>query len=133
MTEPQAKGVFKALRLANPNYQPSVPESQNQIRYPSLVESWYSSRISWDVKLNSVAGKLERELEELKLKELFDEQISRELSGFTPILSVEDNQEDSKENDKRKQMFLDYRSKWRKALIENIEKELFEIKNSKGT
>ena len=132
MTEPQAREVFKALRLSNPTYQPHVPESHRPIKYPSLVESWYSDRISWDVKLNSVPGKLERELDEVKLQELFEEQISRELSGFTPIVSVENEKEDGEENERRKKMFLDCRSEWRKALIASIEKELFEIKNSKG-
>lgn len=133
MTEPHAKGVFKALRLANPNYQPSVPESQNKIRYPTLVDSWYSDRTSLDAKLNSIPGKLERELDESKLKELFEEQISRELSGFTPIVSVEDEREGGQENEKAKALFLECRREWGKALIESIEKELLEIKNTKGT
>ena len=133
MTEPHAKGVFKALRLANPNYQPSVPESQNKIRYPTLVDSWYSDRTSLDAKLNSIPGKLERELDESKLKELFEEQISRELSGFTPIVSVEDQREGGEENEKAKALFLECRREWRKALIESIKKELLELKNTKGT
>ena len=133
MTEPQAKGVLKALRLANPYYQPSVPESQSKIRYPALVDSWYSDRSNLDAKLKSVPGKLERELDESKLKELFEEQISRELSGFTPIVSVENEREGSQENEKTKALFLECRSKWREALIESIEKELLEVKNSKGT
>lgn len=103
------------------------------MKYPALVKTWYSDRISLSAKLGSVSGKLERELDESKLKELFEAQISRELSGFTPLRSIEDEKEGSEENEKRKAMFLECRSKWRKALIASIEKELLEIKNSKGT
>ena len=124
---------MKALRLVIPDYQPNTPESRSQIKYPTLVKSWYSDRVNLDEKLQSVPGKLERELDELRLKELFEQQILQELSGFTPIKSVEDDKGDSEMNQRRKEMFLECRSKWRKALIESIEKELFEIKNSKGT
>lgn len=125
---------MKALRLVIPDYQPSTPESQSQIKYPTLVKLWYSDRVNLiDEKLQSVPGKLERELDQLRLKELFEQQIVQELSGFTPIKSVEDDKGDSEMNQRRKEVFLECHSKWRKALIEGIEKELFEIKNSKGT
>lgn len=133
MTEPQAKGVANAIKLVNPHFRPTVDESQRQINYPSLVQSWYSDRNNSDIKLKSAPGRLERELNETRLHELFEEQISRELSGFTSILSIEDNNEDNKENEKLKEMFLECRNKWKEALVESFEKEMFKTQNTKGT
>ncbi len=107
-------------------------ESQSEISYPSLLKSWYTDRDNLDIKLKSVPGKLENELEESRLQELFEEQISRELSGFTPIMSIEDDNEENKENEKLKEMFLECRSKWKEALIESFEKDMFKTKNSQG-
>ena len=133
LTEPQAKGVLKALQLVKPYYSPKVPESSDEVKYPALVKSWYLERDNVHPELNTVPGYLVNELDEAKLKELFEEQISKELSGFTPILSIESEKDISGENEKSKALFLECRDKWRKALIESIEKELIEIKNSKGT
>ena len=133
LTEPQAKGVLKALQLVKPYYSPKVPESSDEVKYPALVKSWYLERDNVHQELNTVPGYLVNELDEAKLKELFEEQISKELSGFTPILSIESEKDLSGENEKSKALFLECRDKWRKALIESIEKELIEIKNSKGT
>ncbi|XP_068730519.1 DNA-directed RNA polymerase, mitochondrial-like [Montipora capricornis] len=132
LSEPQARGVLKALQLVKPHYTPVVPESLNQARYPSLVKSWYSDRNNLEAELKSDPGNLENKLDESKLKEFFEEQISREVSGLTPILSVENERDASGENEKSKAVFLACRSKWRKALILSIEKEMLEIKNSKG-
>jgi len=132
LTEPQAKGVLKALQLVKPYYSPKVPESSDEVKYPALVKSWYLERDNVHQELNTVPGYLVNELDEAKLKELFEEQISKELSGFTPILSIESEKDLSGENEKSKALFLECRDKWRKALIESIEKELIEIKNSKG-
>lgn len=133
LTEPQAKGVLKALQLVKPYYSPKVPESSDEVKYPALVKSWYLERGNVHPELNSVPGCLVNELDEAKLKELFEQQISKELSGFTPILSIESEKDISGENEKSKALFLECRDTWRKALIESIEKELIEIKNSKGT
>ena len=107
-------------------------ESQNQISYPTLLESWYSNRDHLDIKLKSVPGKLERELGESRQQELFEEQISRELSGFTPIMSIEDNKEQNKENQKLKEMFMNCRSKWKEALVKSFESEMYKTRYSKG-
>ena len=132
MTETQAKEVVNALKLVNPHFRPTVTGSQSEISYPSLLKSWYADRHNLDIKLKSVPGKLEKELEESRLQELFEEQISRELSGFTPILSIEDDKEENKENEKLKEMFLDCRSKWKEALIKSFENDMFKTKNSQG-
>lgn len=133
LTEPQAKGVLKALQLVKPHYTPKVPEASDEVKYPALMKSWYLERGNVHPELNSVPGHLVNELDETKLKKLFEEQISKELSGFTPILSIESEKDISGENKKSKALFLECRDKWREALIESIEKELIEIKNSKGT
>lgn len=132
MTETQAKGVANALKLVYPHYKPSITtESQSEISYPSLLKSWYTNRENIDIKLRSVPGKLEREFDETRLLELFEEQISRELSGFTPILSIEDNKEEDTENKKLKEMFLECRTKWKEALIKSFE-DMFKTKNAQG-
>lgn len=132
MTETQAKGVANALKLVYPHYKPSITtESQSEISYPSLLKSWYTNRENIDIKLRSVPGKLEREFDETRLLELFEEQISRELSGFTPILSIEDNKEEDTENKKLKEMFLECRTKWKEALIKSFE-DMFKTKNVQG-
>ena len=133
MTETQAKGVANALKLVYPHYKPRITsESQTEISYPSLLKSWYSDRENLDVKLKSVPGKLEREFDESRLLELFEEQISRELSGFTPILSIEESKEEDKDNTRVKEMFLECRSKWKEALVKSFEKDLFKTKNAQG-
>ncbi|XP_058961584.2 DNA-directed RNA polymerase, mitochondrial [Pocillopora verrucosa] len=132
LTEPQAKGVSNAIKLVDPHFQPVVKEAHNQIRYPSLLKLWYSDRDNLDIKLKSVPGKLERELDESRLQELFEEQISRELSGFTPIMSIEDNKEQNTENQRLKEMFLDCRSKWKEALIKTFDNEMYKTRYSRG-
>lgn len=132
MTETQAKGVANALKLVNPQFRPIVTESQSEIKYPSLLKSWYTDRDNLDIELKSVPGKLEKELDEPRLQELFEEQITRELSGFTPVLSIEDDKERNMENDKLKEMFLECRSKWKEALIESFSNNLFKTKNKQG-
>ncbi|PFX31945.1 DNA-directed RNA polymerase, mitochondrial [Stylophora pistillata] len=132
LTAPEAKGVSNAIKLVNPHFRPVVKEAHNQIRYPSLLKSWYSDRENLDIKLKSVPGKLERELDESRLQELFEEQISRELSGFTPIMSIEDNEEQNKENQKLKEMFLACRSKWKEALIRTFENEMYKTRYTRG-
>lgn len=133
LTEMQAKGVANALKLVYPHYKPRITsESQTEISYPSLLKSWYSNRENTDIKLKSVPGKLEREFDESRLLELFEEQISRELSGFTPILSIEESKEEDTENTRVKEMFLECRSKWKEALIKSFEKDMFKTKSAQG-
>lgn len=133
MTETQAKGVSNALKLVYPHYKPRITsESQSEISYPSLLKEWYTNRENVDIKLKSVRGKLEREFDESRLLELFEEQISRELSGFTPIQSIEDSKEEDTENKQLKEMFLECRSKWKEALIKSFETDMFKTKNAQG-
>lgn len=133
MTETQAKGVANALKLVYPHYKPRITsESQSEISYPSLLKEWYANRENVDIKLKSVPGKLEREFDESILLERFEEQISRELSGFTPILSIEVSKEEDTENKRLKEMFLECRSKWKEALIKSFEKDMFKTKNAQG-
>ena len=129
----QAEGVANALKLVYPHYKPRITsESQTEISYPSLLKSWYSNRENTDIKLKSVPGKLERKFDESRLLELFEEQIARELSGFTPILSIEESKEEDTENTRVKEMFLECRSKWKDALIKSFEKDMFKTKNTQG-
>lgn len=129
----QAKGVTNALKLVYTHYKPRITsESQTEISYPSLLKSWYSNRENTDIKLKSVPGKLEREFDESRLLELFEEQIARELSGFTPILSIEESKEEDTENTRVKELFLECRSKWKEALIKSFEKDMFKTKNTQG-
>ena len=133
LTETQAKGVANALKLAYPHYKPRITsDSRSEISYPSLLKEWYANRKNTDIKLKSVPGKLEREFDESRLLELFEEQISRELSGFTPILSIEVSKKEDTENNRLKEMFLECRSKWKEALIKSFEKDMFKTKNAQG-
>ena len=132
LTEPQAKGVLDALNLVNSYYQPEVPETPQNNSHPSLVASLYSDRYS-NMKLGSMPGEIEEELNENMLQNLLEEQISRELSGIAMVKSVEEeNLGNLEDHQKRKEMFLECRSMWRKALIKSIEQELIETKNPKG-
>ena len=131
LTEQQAKGVLHALRLVNAGYKAEIPASLRQAEYPALVASLYEKREESNV-LASQAGHFEQDLDKSKLEHLLDEQVARELDGVTLIQSVEEKCGEEPEGTRMKELFTEWRAKWREALIQSIEAEMKEIRAGKG-
>ena len=78
--------------------------------------------------LGSQSGTFEHDLDKSTLEQLLDEQLCRELSGRTLIKSVEAKKEENEENTEAKELFIEWRSKWREAFIQSIATEMEGIK-----
>lgn len=50
-----------------------ISELRSEISYLFLLKEWYINRENVDIKLKSVRGKFEREFDEFRLLEFFEE------------------------------------------------------------
>ncbi|XP_047444012.1 DNA-directed RNA polymerase, mitochondrial [Mugil cephalus] len=102
--------LLRAIRIVNPDYQPSIHAPTNQ--YPSLVQDFYTQRI------NHTYPKLDFTREELH--ERFKRQLSMEQACTVSIDSVETARHVTEEMSKKRKLLAEQRTQWQKVLFQAL-------------